>query len=85
VASVKTSPALPRAKALKWAKCQGCATPSMAEYIHSGETTMRLAKVVSRIVRGSNSFTGLDIWFPVQRLEERDYHDLRKKYQKLLA
>jgi hypothetical protein len=64
VASVNTSPALPRAKALRCAKCQGCARPSTAEYMHSGETTTRLGSMVPRIVKGSKSCTGFVIGTP---------------------
>ena len=44
-----------RANVLRWAKCQGCAMPSMAEYMHSGETTIRLGKFRSRNCREEKS------------------------------
>src|ERR1700719_3860486 len=55
VASVKTSAAPPTARLPKCTRCQSVAKPSVLEYWHIGETTMRLRSRTSRICRLSNS------------------------------
>src|SRR5580693_3088764 len=54
-ASVKTSEAPPTARLPKCTRCQSLAKPSVLEYWHMGETTIRLRRVSSRMVSSSNS------------------------------
>jgi hypothetical protein len=56
VASAKTSPTPPRAKAERCANCHSVATPLSADYMHSGESTTRFFKVTPRIVNGEKSW-----------------------------
>src|SRR5579862_9397145 len=62
-ASVKISDAPPTALLPKWTRCQSLANPSVLEYWHMGETTIRLRSVSSRRVSSSNSM-GLPFQFP---------------------
>src|SRR5580700_7248640 len=55
VASVKTSAAPPTARLPRCTRCQSVANPSVLEYWHIGETTIRLGNRTSRICRLSNS------------------------------
>ena len=54
-ASVNTRPAPPVAYRPRCTMCQSPATPSLAEYWHIGEITMRFRIVTSRTVSGVNS------------------------------
>src|ERR1700732_2737787 len=54
-ASVKTREAPPTARLPKCTRCQSFAKPSVLEYWHMGETTIRLRRVSSRMVSSSNS------------------------------
>ena len=47
VASQITNPAPPTAREPRWTKCQSFAMPSSEEYMHIGETPMRLRRVTS--------------------------------------
>src|SRR5262245_30692622 len=53
VASVNTSAAPPAAREPRCTKCQSLAKPSVLEYWHIGETTIRLASVIERKTHGS--------------------------------
>src|SRR5271156_3219811 len=55
-ASVKIRAAPPTARLPKWTRCQSLAKPSLLEYWHMGETTMRLRRMTSRICNSSNRF-----------------------------
>ena len=61
-ASAKISPVLALAKVLKCANCQSLATPSFAEYIHSGESTILLGIVTPLIVIGLKSLVLFSIF-----------------------
>ena len=54
LASAMTAPAPPIARLPRWTKCQLPGTPSRVEYMHIGETTMRLRSVMPRSLRGVN-------------------------------
>jgi hypothetical protein len=54
LASAITAPAPPIARLPRCTRCQLPGTPSRVEYMHMGETMMRLRKVTPRIVRGVN-------------------------------
>src|SRR5580658_2119004 len=58
-ASVKISDAPPTARLPRWTRCQSLAKPSVLEYWHMGETTMRLRSRMSRICNGSNRFMAI--------------------------
>ena len=53
-ASVITMPAPPCANLPRWTRCQSFTRPSVAEYWHIGEITMRFLAVMLRIVIGWN-------------------------------
>src|SRR5262249_16010695 len=53
VGSVNTRPAPPIARVARWTKCQSLTKPSVLEYWHIGETTIRFVSVRSRKVIGS--------------------------------
>src|SRR5580700_11780410 len=55
-ASVKIRAAPPTARLPRWTRCQSLAKPSVLEYWHMGETTMRLRRRMSRICNWSNRF-----------------------------
>ena len=55
VASLRTTPAPPTARAPRCTRCQSSGMPSVAEYWHMGATQMRLRAVAPRRVKGSNS------------------------------
>src|SRR5271163_1314117 len=55
-ASVKIRAAPPTARLPRWTRCQSLAKPSLLEYWHMGETTMRLRRMTSRICNSSNRF-----------------------------
>src|SRR5271168_3752617 len=57
-ASVKMREAPPTARLPRWTRCQSLAKPSVLEYWHMGETTMRLRRRTSRICNSSNRFMG---------------------------
>ncbi len=52
VLSVMISPAPPTARLPRWTKCQSPTTPSSAEYMHMGETTIRFSSSVPRSRKG---------------------------------
>src|SRR5512138_2655429 len=54
VASVNTSAAPPTAREPRCTRCQSVAKPSWLVYWHIGETTMRLRKLMLRMVNGAN-------------------------------
>src|SRR5688572_376299 len=54
VASAITKAAPPAARAPRWTRCQSVARPSSDEYMHMGETPMRLRSVTDLSVNGSN-------------------------------
>src|SRR3569833_2650697 len=56
VASAITSAAPPTARDQRWTKCQSVAAPYSDEYMHIGETPMRLRSVTERMVSGSKRF-----------------------------
>src|SRR4030095_9276159 len=74
VASVITSAAPPTAREARCTRCQSLAKPSMLEYSHIGDTTMRWGRVRPREVKGSNSEAISDlrfvIWNPESRVPE---------------
>src|SRR3954463_2054755 len=53
VASAITRPAPPAARAPRCTRCQSVARPSSEEYMHIGETPMRLRSVTDFSVNGS--------------------------------
>src|ERR1700730_16531298 len=61
-ASVKTSEAPPTARLPRWTRCQSFAKPSLLEYSHMGETTMRFRNVAARIWSGSNRCIMMLLW-----------------------
>lgn len=56
VASVNTNAAPPTALLPKCTICQSLAKPSVDEYWHIGDTTMRFLSVMLRICNGVNNF-----------------------------
>ena len=54
VISAKTRPAPPNAREPRWTRWKSPGRPSIAEYIAIGETTMRLASVTPRALKGVN-------------------------------
>src|SRR5580693_7183914 len=62
LASVKIRAAPPTAREPRWTRCQSLAKPSVLEYWHIGETTMRLRSFRSRIWSGSKTFIGESPW-----------------------
>ena len=60
VASVKIKPVRPRATAVRCEKWKPLASPSLAEYMQSGERATRLGSVTDRSVMGENS-RGMDM------------------------
>src|ERR1700727_2822167 len=68
-ASVNTKAAPPTAREPRWTRCQSLAKPSVLEYWHIGETTMRLRSFTSRICNSSNRFIGNPLFeFPRLRI-----------------
>src|ERR1700685_2885162 len=64
-ASVKTRDAPPTARLPRCTRCQSVAKPSVLEYWHMGDTTIRLRSVSSRMVSSSNSMD-----FPFRLLDQ---------------
>ena len=54
VISVITSPAPPTARLPRCTRCQSFTVPSLAEYMHIGDTTTRFGMVRPRSVIGAN-------------------------------
>jgi CheY-like chemotaxis protein len=65
VASVRTSAAPPTARLPRCTRCQSFEKPSTLEYSHIGETTMRLASVSDRMVKGSKR-CAIPLGYPAQ-------------------
>ena len=62
VASIVNMPALDWSSWPQWTSCQSVAQPSIAEYWHIGETTMRLRNRTPRRSMESNSANQFGRW-----------------------
>src|ERR1700678_1070553 len=66
-AAVNTTEAPPTAREPRCTRCQSLAKPSVLEYWHMGETTIRLRSFMSRICNSSNRFIGTPLGITVMR------------------